>query len=228
VHSPREYSHAYLASLDVERDALPDAFCDRLSRALRHYGVDNLERGPELEEAAYRLFLAQELASDQMPVVAALLENWLSASESLTGPLRDDVGEVLDRLISATQLRFPVLGDLARKVRFQVFDRPVIDATREQVYDAIRDHLRYLAATPHAADCAERIAALVAAPEQGSPVLAEVLCRRHAALSPAPHRDRDGHGRSGRPRRRVALGGGDRAKCCRAGERAHRPVSVLD
>ena len=184
VHSPREYFHAYLASLDVERDALPEAFCHRLSRALRHYGVDNLERCPELEEAVYRLFLAQEHASDQMPVVAALLENWLSASESLTGPLRDDVGEVLDRLIAATQLRFPMLGDLARNVRFQLFDRPVIDAAREQVYEAIRHHLRYLAATPHAGDYAQRIAALVAAPEQLSPVLAEVLCHRDAALIP--------------------------------------------
>ena len=40
VHSPREYFHAYLHSLDIEREGLPESFRARLSRALLHYGVE--------------------------------------------------------------------------------------------------------------------------------------------------------------------------------------------
>ena len=36
-------------------------------RALRHYGVTDLEPGPALEEAVFRVFLAQERAADQIP-----------------------------------------------------------------------------------------------------------------------------------------------------------------
>jgi hypothetical protein len=40
-----------LRSLDPEREGLPDRFRQRLSRALAHYGVGDLTRTPELEEA---------------------------------------------------------------------------------------------------------------------------------------------------------------------------------
>ena len=39
VHSPREYFHSYLQSLDVERAGVPEAFQARLRRMLGHYGV---------------------------------------------------------------------------------------------------------------------------------------------------------------------------------------------
>ena len=39
VHSPREYFHSYLHSLDIDREGLPESFRARLSRALLHYGV---------------------------------------------------------------------------------------------------------------------------------------------------------------------------------------------
>ena len=38
----------------------------------------------------------------------------------------DEIGEVLDRLIVATQLRYPAVGDLARSIRFRLFDQPLI------------------------------------------------------------------------------------------------------
>src|SRR5690606_32601288 len=51
VHSPREFFHGYLQSLDVEVGGLPDSFRARLARALRHYDVLELDRTPDLEEA---------------------------------------------------------------------------------------------------------------------------------------------------------------------------------
>ena len=42
--APREHFNSYLRSLDVEREGLPTWFRDRLTRALAHYGVTELER----------------------------------------------------------------------------------------------------------------------------------------------------------------------------------------
>ena len=175
VHSPREYLHSYLRSLDIEQEALPEAFRARLLRALRHYGVTDLDRGPALEDAVFRVFLAQENAGDKVPVIATLLERWLGSGEGPAGAIRDDVGEVLDRLILATQLRYPMIGDLARNVRFQLFDRPAIDAARDRVHRAVLAHLDYLVANPAAPDRAERIAALMESPERLLPVFAAQL-----------------------------------------------------
>ena len=53
VHSPREYFHTYLQSLDVERAGLPDAFQTRLGKVLGHYGVDR--PGPHARAGSRRL-----------------------------------------------------------------------------------------------------------------------------------------------------------------------------
>src|SRR5665647_1993199 len=49
VHSPREHFHAYLHSLDVDREHLPEGFRRRLARVLAHYDITDLERGGALE-----------------------------------------------------------------------------------------------------------------------------------------------------------------------------------
>ncbi|HEY5151479.1 MAG TPA: carboxyl transferase domain-containing protein, partial [Mycobacterium sp.] len=175
VHSPREYFHSYLHSLDVEREGLPEGFRTRLLRVLRNYGITDLEPTPALEEAVHRVFLAQERAGDQIPVVAAWLERWRAAGASLTGKVREEVGDVVERLVVATRTRYPVIGDLAHSIRYEVFERPAIEAARERVYSGVRENLRQLAANPDAADHAERIDALVASPEPLIRLLAEEL-----------------------------------------------------
>ena len=145
VHSPREYFHAYLHSLDIDREALPEAFRSRLSRALRHYGVRSLDPGPELEEAVHRIFLAQQRTANQLPAVLALLDRWLTAGEL---PSRSEVAEVLDRLIVATQLRYPSVGDLARAVRFRFFEQPVVRQAREEVFEQAERLLAELVEAP--------------------------------------------------------------------------------
>src|SRR4051812_28300738 len=102
VHSPREFFHAYLHSLDIEREKLPENFRARLAQALRHYDVDDVEPSAALEEAVYRIFLAQQRMADQLPAVQALLDRWLAAVEPPTGPARAEVADVLDRLVAAT------------------------------------------------------------------------------------------------------------------------------
>ena len=164
VHSPREHFHTYLRSLDVERAALPETFRTRLARVLAHYGVTDFTRTPELEEAVFRIFLAQQRASADVSVIVAFLQRWLN--EPLPGAeLRELVGQALEHLISATQRRFPVVGDLARSIVFRWAAQPMLRRKRAEVYAAVRSHLRHLDQNPHAADRAERIAKMVATPE---------------------------------------------------------------
>ncbi len=184
VHSPREHFQTYLHSLDVEQERLPDAFRTRLSRVLRHYGVSDLTRSPELEEAVYRAFLAQQGAADQTPVVAALLERWLVEAQAPTAPARDEMKEVLDRLIVATQLRYPTIGDLARSIRFRFFDNPVILAARELVYAGIREQLQYLDEHQGAPDYAQRIRTMTASPEPLIRLLAQRIGANSSGLEP--------------------------------------------
>jgi len=173
VHSPREHFHSFLHSLDADVEGLPTTFRTKLTRALRDYEISVLEPGPELEDAVYRLFLALQRMENQVPVITALLGRWLTADEvpsASTGGL----GEVLDRLIVATQVRYPVIGDIARNLRFRLFDEPQIRKAREQVYETVRESLQYLADNPGAPDYAARIDALVATPE----LLIDLLAQR--------------------------------------------------
>lgn len=176
VHSPREHFHAYLQTLDAERAGLPEAFQDRLTRVLGHYGVDGLDRTPELEEALFRIFLAQQRATSDAAVVTALLQQWLTEAPP-GGELRDPVGQALERLVVATQLRFPVIGDLARSLVFRWFAQPLLRRTRARVYAKVRDHLRHLDAHPDAPDRAERMAEMVRSTEPLVRLLGQRLVR---------------------------------------------------
>jgi acetyl/propionyl-CoA carboxylase alpha subunit/acetyl-CoA carboxylase carboxyltransferase component len=183
VHSHREYFHTYLQSLDAERAGLPEAFQHRLTQVLRHYGVNDLEHTPELEEAVFRIFLAQRRAASDVEVVTTLLQQWVT--EPPPGePLRETAGLALEHLVSATQLRFPVVADLARSVVFRWFAQPILRRNRARVYAGVRRHLSYLDANPDAPDRAERIAAMVASAEPLVRLLGQRIARKGARLGP--------------------------------------------
>lgn len=192
VHSPREYFHSYLHSLDLDREQLPASFRDKLTRVLNHYGVSDLQRTPALEEAVYRMFLAQPGASAHLHLVTALLQQWM-LDDTPPAEVADELRDVLERLVAATQLRYPVVGDLARSARFRWFDQPLVDQARDSVLAGVRDELEYLAGNPEAADYPARLDALAAIPERivqflaeriesgvaGREPMLEVLARRH-------------------------------------------------
>jgi acetyl/propionyl-CoA carboxylase alpha subunit/acetyl-CoA carboxylase carboxyltransferase component len=183
VHSPREYFHAYLHSLDVDRERLPEQFRAKLARVLAHYGVDALDRTVDLEEAVFRVFLSQQRTGAHLPVVTSLLQGWLGDEEPADG-VADRAREVLDRLVLATQLRFPTVGDLARSARFRWFEAPIVEAAREEAYAAVRNQLGYLSEHPDAADYEDRVEALVASPEPLVRFLAERIAGGVPATEP--------------------------------------------
>ncbi|WP_263247533.1 ATP-binding protein [Saccharopolyspora rosea] len=176
VHSAREHFHTYLQSLDVERAGLPEAFQTKLAKALGHYGVTDLERSAELEAAVFRIFLAQQRASADTAVITALLSAWLREPPP-DEALREPVGLALERLVAATQVRFPAIADLARGVVFAWFGQPLLRRNRARVYAGVRKHLRHLDQHPDAPDRAERIAEMVRSTEPLVRLLGQRLAR---------------------------------------------------
>ncbi|MFD5179900.1 carboxyl transferase domain-containing protein [Nocardia sp. NPDC058379] len=192
LHSAREYFHTYLQSLDVERAGLPEAYQAKLAQALSHYGVTELDRSADLEAAVFRIFLAQQRPTDTVEVITTLLREWLR--EPMPDQvLREPVGLALERLVAATQVRFPVIADLTRGLVYGWYGQPLLRRNRARVYTNVRKHLTYLDANPDAADRATRIADMVRSTEplvrllgqrleRDKPehtVLLEVLTRRY-------------------------------------------------
>ncbi|MET7967089.1 carboxyl transferase domain-containing protein [Micromonospora sp. NPDC005305] len=178
VPSAREYFHTYLQSLDIERAGLPNAFQAKLAKALGHYGVGDLERSPALEAAVFRIFLAQQRAAADATVVATLLRSWLREPPP-DDSLREPAGLALERLVAATQVRFPVVADLARGVVFAWFAQPLLRRNRARVYAEVRRHLRHLDAHPDAADRGDRVAEMVRSTEPLVRLLGQRLVRDH-------------------------------------------------
>ncbi|HEY2223119.1 biotin carboxylase N-terminal domain-containing protein, partial [Actinomycetospora sp.] len=197
VHSPREYFHTYLQSLDVERGGLPEMYTAKLRSVVAHYGVADLTRTPDLERAVFRVFLAQQRSAPELAIVTAILQRWLGEHVPPDGLAGTDraagIRELLERLVRATQRRFPAVGDLARSVRYRWFDEPAAARERAAALDRVSGELEYLDAHPDATDRAARIEALAGTPERivgllanrlldGLPVreaLLETLVRRH-------------------------------------------------
>ncbi|MBF6368890.1 ATP-grasp domain-containing protein [Nocardia puris] len=176
VHSAREYFHTYLQSLDVERAGLPESYRAKLAKALGHYGIEDLDRTPDLEGAVFRIFLAAQRPSATVTIVTTLLREWLGEPVP-DRALQEPVGLALERLVAATQVRFPVIADLTRGVVYAWYGQPLLRRNRARVYTNVRKHLSHLDANPAAPDRAERIADMVRSTEPLVRLLGQRLVR---------------------------------------------------
>ncbi|HSS51796.1 MAG TPA: carboxyl transferase domain-containing protein, partial [Thermoanaerobaculia bacterium] len=157
-HSAEEYLFTYLRDLDAWETGLPPAFLGKLRHALAHYGVGSLDRSPELEESLFRIAISHQRLPQQVPAVLALLEHNLERGDLPSDP---DFRALLERMISETQGISPAVHDLAREVRYRLFDRPVLLAARERAYAAAEADLARLANVPGPEERAARVRALV-------------------------------------------------------------------
>ena len=181
VTTAREYLIGYLQWLDPDRIGMPEAMRRRLGRVLARYGVTDLRRNPELEQAVVRLFGAQSRMPALAGVVSGILERRLRYRDRVL-PLVDETARArYDRLTAATQGRLEGIADLSRDARFRFIDEPVIEAGRAQVQAEMEAHLDALAEDPNRADRDERIAALVACPQ---PMRETILRRRVNGADP--------------------------------------------
>ncbi|HTK63923.1 MAG TPA: carboxyl transferase domain-containing protein [Pseudonocardia sp.] len=180
ARNPQEYLYAYLRTRDADTEGLPESFRIKLRRALAHYGVRDLEDDKGLGPALYRMFLAHRRAGAHVPTLSQLLRWRLSHPESVLGAepaARDEYRMVLDQLVTATQLRYPAIGDLARQVRYRCFDAPVIAEETARVRQRVREQLDQLSSDPvvRAAQIDEIVAS-------GEPILAVFAERHHTAM----------------------------------------------
>jgi acetyl/propionyl-CoA carboxylase alpha subunit/acetyl-CoA carboxylase carboxyltransferase component len=179
--SAEGHLHAYLRSIDAGGRGLPPAFVEALARALRHYGVKELERSPALEQALLRLFRAHDRLAAHVPLLLSILERRVREATPVAVTSRDSLRALLDRFVSVTHGIEPALCDLARQLRHRTFDEPVFEAARRRVYERAEADLEHLARNPGAADREARIHALVECPQP----MARLLVGRLETSPPA-------------------------------------------
>jgi acetyl-CoA carboxylase carboxyltransferase component len=136
------------------------------------------------------MFLAHRRAAAHVPVVSELLLWRLRGPQSLAGQARDGYRRVIDRLVSATQLRHPAIGDLARQVQYRCFNAPLVAEERTRAQRQVRAELDRLSPDPEAR--AAQIDAMVASgepilgvfAERHGTVMLEVMTRRYYQIRP--------------------------------------------
>ena len=163
--SSQEYLNTYLAFLDPERSGTPEPFRERLLAALTRYGVHSLRHSPELERALLRMYRAAGRLPTAAPVVIAILDRW-RREPSAPAAAAEPAGRrlVLDQLIAATQGLHPEVCELAREVRFNLVDAPLLQAARARQYAQIEGCLSELARSPSGKRTSELISRLVSFP----------------------------------------------------------------
>jgi acetyl/propionyl-CoA carboxylase alpha subunit/acetyl-CoA carboxylase carboxyltransferase component len=173
-----EYLLTYLRTLDEKGAGLPAAFLAKLQRALRHYGVTALSRTPELEESLYRICKAHQREEQLAGPVTLLLARFLEGEAASLAAV-PDLPALLDRLIAATQSRFPAVNDLARDVRFGLVERPLLERVRSEAFAAADRDLSAIARGANAGARGGHVEALVQCPQP----LAGLLVERYARSS---------------------------------------------
>ncbi len=195
VRSPQEYLHAFLRAPGPTVEGVSPRFLSHLRRALTHYGIDDLEHTEALEEALFWIMQSRQRVAIQIPVIVAILERWLAHTDH---ELADELRGALDHLVGATQRDHPVVADLAREVRYEIVERPLVDASRQAVLAAAMSEVEALI-TSDDGQRGRHIDALVACPEplantllnragvgdrRFAGVVAELLTRRHHRWGP--------------------------------------------
>jgi acetyl/propionyl-CoA carboxylase alpha subunit/acetyl-CoA carboxylase carboxyltransferase component len=165
VYSAQTDLHTYLRFPDQATERLPAAFLDELRRALRHYGIGSLDRGPVLDESLLWIYKAHRRADQQVPAIIAILERRLEHQDLLASAADPGLLALLDRLVAATRRRYQAASDLAKEVRYRCFDQPVLEQARDRVYQQALAQLGELDADPGGPGRERRIAALVACPQ---------------------------------------------------------------
>ena len=168
----QEYFHSYLQWLDPDQAGLPDRYRSRLTAALSRYGVADLRRSPELEDAVVWMFRSFARVPQVSPVVADILQQRLRAHDGRTRTAASaEDARLLQRLAAATEGRQQTVADLARDLLFYDLDEPMLQAVAADVESRMDTALAALRADPGRADRADRVTDLVGCPQPLRPQL---------------------------------------------------------
>ena len=175
--SAEAYLFAFLRTLETAAEGLPPAFLTALRRALAHYGIQSLDRSPQLEESLLWIYKSHQRMDQQIAPVLAILERRLQSIKGSAPQTDTSQRTLLDRMIYICGGLFPAISDLAQELRYRYFDQPLFEQARKEVYDKVEEQLAHMAANPDALDRHERMRALVECPQP----LVGPLCSRFAS-----------------------------------------------
>ncbi|HSN84172.1 MAG TPA: carboxyl transferase domain-containing protein [Polyangiales bacterium] len=194
-HTSEEYLFTFLRDMVVRRDEeLPASFLVKLRRAGSHYGLDGIQRSPELQESLFRICKGNRRIDEQIGPILSLLQSRLDNVGLLRDHADDGFRELLSRLITETQGRYPAIHDIARELQYHYFERPVQERATKEAFEDIENVLSTLASDPHGPGRGSHISKLVAVPlalkgflsrrlEQAShderQIILEILARRY-------------------------------------------------
>jgi acetyl/propionyl-CoA carboxylase alpha subunit/acetyl-CoA carboxylase carboxyltransferase component len=162
--SSGEYFVTYLRTISSHGASLPASFQEKLRRALSHYGSDSLEPTPALRARLLWIYKSRQRVEQQVPAIVAILERRLAHANVLAPRAGQEFLATLDRLITASENRFPVLHDIARAVRYRYFEQTFFEQARSAVFREMEAHLAHLLDRPDVPDRNERVRALVECP----------------------------------------------------------------
>ncbi len=171
---------SYLRAIESQGEGLPATFLDALRRALAHYGIDSLDRSPELEQSLLWIYKSHQRVEQQIAPILGVLERRLQRVDTFAPQATEEFRKLLDGMISVTRVSFPALSDMASELRYRCFDQPVFEKSRNHVYAQMEDHLSYLAANRGASDRRDRIREMVECPQP----LLSLLSGRFAYADP--------------------------------------------
>lgn len=195
-----EHLQSYLRSM-ADGERLPQAFLDKLQRALRHYGIEELSRTPALESALLFLHKSRARLGRSVEQVFGLLERRLQHADTLRERATPVFRAMLDTLIAETHGRYQSLNDLARQLRYVLYDRPFFEQARAEIYASAEQSLARLleeapAADPKArreqleelVDCPQPMISFLSraygAPGKARRLAVEVMLRRYFRIRP--------------------------------------------
>ncbi len=162
--SPEQSFFAYVRDLGSEGDGHTEVFLQRLSRALSHYGIQDLNPTPELEEALFRMYKAKRRMDQLEGPLVSILTSRLDGIEALSKDADPAFEERIERVLEETEHEYPVIHEIAREVRFRHFVQPPLEEDRRAAYHRADRDLAAYEATDDAAERQRLIAQIVTAP----------------------------------------------------------------
>ncbi len=166
--APLEHLSNYLRAVDAEGERLPPRFLEQLRAVLSHYGVESLKRTPDLDTALLFLHKAKARLDESAQHVNDVLTRRLEHADVLRSCSSPQDRARLEKLVARTHHRYLALHDVARKLRYALYERPAFEAAREATEREMLARIDGLLASPAAVEAEARalqLAPLVDCPQ---------------------------------------------------------------
>ncbi|MBI5507953.1 MAG: ATP-grasp domain-containing protein [Deltaproteobacteria bacterium] len=181
----RECLVRFIRTIDARGAGLPDDFMRALRRALRHYGVKELDRTERLEEGLLLIHKAYAHWGERLQPCMRVLETRLELVDSLRAGIGVGFKDLLDRIVLGARDLSLAMHDLALQVRFHYFDVPVLDVARTRAYQQIDAEMQAFRNQPSPERRQQLLSLMTASPFPLTGLLARWLDAGVAGLRPA-------------------------------------------